>query len=115
MTPPETSMIQLELERLRGAVDTGFATLNGRLDVALQRQSQTEADVHALDEKHDRDIQAVENQHAADMAAMRKHVDTENKDLRSALSTVQRTVWMGLGGVLVAATLGGWLLQILVP
>lgn len=38
----------LELERLRGAVDTGFATLNGRLDVTLQRQSQTEADVAEL-------------------------------------------------------------------
>ncbi|WP_267244340.1 hypothetical protein [Streptomyces sp. PR69] len=40
--------VALELERLRGAVDTGFAKLNGRLDVALQRTSQTETDIEEL-------------------------------------------------------------------
>jgi hypothetical protein len=32
-------------------VDTGFATLNGRLDVALQRTSQTEADIDQLQQR----------------------------------------------------------------
>lgn len=55
MTAPLEPSVAVELERLRGAVDTGFATLNGRLDVALQRTDQTEralaqlrADVEAL-------------------------------------------------------------------
>ncbi len=38
----------VELERLRGAVDTGFATLNGRLDTALQRTTQAEKDISEL-------------------------------------------------------------------
>lgn len=45
MTPPESVAVAVELERLRGAVDTGFATLNGRLDVALQRTSNAESDI----------------------------------------------------------------------
>lgn len=115
-------MLQLELERLRGAVDTGFATLNGRLDVALQRQSQTEADMDALEQKHEADIKAVEDKHEADVAALRTHVDSEDKatraevaQVRADLSTVQRHVWMGIGGVLVIAAVGGWLLQVLYP
>jgi hypothetical protein len=107
-------MLQLEMERLRGAVDTGFATLNGRLDVALQRQSQTEADVGALEQKHEQDVKLLEDRHTADVTALRKHVDEQDQATRSTLSTVQRTVWMGLGGVLVIATIGGWLLETLV-
>lgn len=53
MTPPESRDVALELERLRGSVDTGFATLNGRLDVALTRTSQTEADIDALEQRVD--------------------------------------------------------------
>ncbi|MEU7962355.1 hypothetical protein AB0D09_02630 [Streptomyces sp. NPDC049097] len=48
MTPPESTAVAVELERLRGAVDTGFATLNGRLDVALQRTSTVESDIADL-------------------------------------------------------------------
>ncbi|MGW1039316.1 hypothetical protein [Streptomyces sp. NPDC002547] len=48
MTPPESTAVAVELERLRGAVDTGFATLNGRLDLALQRTSTVESDVADL-------------------------------------------------------------------
>jgi hypothetical protein len=60
-------------------------------------------------------VEEVEDQHAADMTALRKHVDEEDKATRATLSVVQRTVWMDLGGVLVIATVGGWLLQTLVP
>ncbi|MET8475444.1 hypothetical protein ABZY90_19490 [Streptomyces sp. NPDC006422] len=51
MTPPESTQIALELERLRGSVDTGFATLNGRLDTALQRATQTEKDLDELEQR----------------------------------------------------------------
>lgn len=50
MTPPEPQ-VALELERLRGAVDTGFTRLNGRLDLALQRTSQTEKDISDLEQR----------------------------------------------------------------
>ncbi|MEV5607026.1 hypothetical protein [Streptomyces sp. NPDC052225] len=51
MTPPESTQVAVELERLRGAVDTGFATINGRLDVALQRTDQTEKDIAELTQR----------------------------------------------------------------
>lgn len=45
----ETGSVLLELERLRGAVTTGFAELNGRLDTTLQRTSATESDIEKLE------------------------------------------------------------------
>ncbi|MGD6761341.1 hypothetical protein ACOKM5_20620 [Streptomyces sp. BH097] len=51
MTPPESTQVAVELERLRGAVDTGFATLNGRLDNVLQRADQTEKDIDELSQR----------------------------------------------------------------
>ncbi|MEU3269009.1 hypothetical protein [Streptomyces bacillaris] len=49
MTPQESTQVAVELERLRGAVDTGFATLNGRLDTSLQRTTQVEKEVGELE------------------------------------------------------------------
>lgn len=49
VTPQESTQVAVELERLRGAVDTGFATLNGRLDTSLQRTTQVEKDVSELE------------------------------------------------------------------
>ncbi|MEW1719767.1 hypothetical protein [Streptomyces sp. NPDC093109] len=51
VTPPESSSVALELERLRGALTTGFAELNGRLDTALQRTGQTEKDIAELEQR----------------------------------------------------------------
>ena len=51
MTPPEQHTVALELERLRGAVDAGFARLSGRLDVALQRTDQAEKDITGLEQR----------------------------------------------------------------
>ncbi|MEW2127094.1 hypothetical protein AB0891_25580 [Streptomyces sp. NPDC007259] len=56
MTPQEVTTVAVELERLRGAVDTGFATLNGRLDTALQRTSQAEKDIADLETKVDKEL-----------------------------------------------------------
>lgn len=42
MTPPDPHDVTLELERLRGAVDSGFARLDGRLDLLAQRDDQTD-------------------------------------------------------------------------
>lgn len=49
MTPQESTQVAVELERLRGTVETGFATLNGRLDTTLQRTGQVEKDVGELE------------------------------------------------------------------
>lgn len=43
--------VLLELERLRGAVNEGFATVNGRLDGMAQRTSATETDIEKMDER----------------------------------------------------------------
>jgi hypothetical protein len=51
VTPPEQQVVALELERLRGSVDTGFARLNGRLDVSLQRTDQAEKDIGDLEQR----------------------------------------------------------------
>ncbi|MFF4403850.1 hypothetical protein [Streptomyces sp. NPDC001404] len=48
---PDPLRVPVELERLRGAVDTGFATLNGRLDVALQRTTSVETDLTELERR----------------------------------------------------------------
>ncbi|MGW0736973.1 hypothetical protein [Streptomyces sp. NPDC002851] len=51
MTPPESQSVALELERLRGAMEKGFAELNGRLELALQRTSQAEANIDQLEQR----------------------------------------------------------------
>ncbi|WP_046495096.1 hypothetical protein [Streptomyces odonnellii] len=49
MTPQESTQVAVELERLRGTVAEGFATLNGRLDTTLQRTGQVEKDISELE------------------------------------------------------------------
>ncbi|NGO71347.1 hypothetical protein [Streptomyces boncukensis] len=51
MTPPEQRDVALELEKLRGTVEAGFARLDGRLDLALQRTEQTEGELARLGER----------------------------------------------------------------
>lgn len=41
--------VALELERLRGAVNTGFAEVNGKLDGLGRRTADTEDDVEKLE------------------------------------------------------------------
>ncbi|MFE6868293.1 hypothetical protein ACFVFS_17225 [Kitasatospora sp. NPDC057692] len=40
--------VAVKLEQIRGTMETGFATLNGRLDVALTRTTQVESEVAQL-------------------------------------------------------------------
>lgn len=47
----ETGSVLLELERLRGAVNEGFATINGRLDSQLQRTDTAERDITKLEDR----------------------------------------------------------------
>ncbi|MFE1773767.1 hypothetical protein [Streptomyces sp. NPDC059008] len=42
MTEPDPHDVALELERLRTAVETGFARIDGRLDLLAQRDDQTD-------------------------------------------------------------------------
>ena len=42
MTTPEGAAVALELERLRGAVETGLARVDGRLELLVQRSNQTD-------------------------------------------------------------------------
>lgn len=54
MTEPDASDVALELERLRGSVDAGFARLNGRLDLLAQRHDQTDRRLDEHDGRLDR-------------------------------------------------------------
>lgn len=40
--------VAVKLERIQGTMETGFATINGRLDVALTRTTQVEDEVKQL-------------------------------------------------------------------
>ncbi|MBT2439021.1 hypothetical protein J7E93_02570 [Streptomyces sp. ISL-36] len=42
MTPIESGQVALELERLRGTVETGFARNDGSLALLVQRSDQTD-------------------------------------------------------------------------
>ncbi|MGW8374251.1 hypothetical protein [Streptomyces sp. ODS28] len=42
MTDTDPRDVALELERLRGAVESGFARIDGRLDLLAQRDDQTD-------------------------------------------------------------------------
>lgn len=44
----DTHSIAVALASLKGSVDTGFAKLDGRLDVALERQIGTEKEIKEL-------------------------------------------------------------------
>ncbi|RZU21750.1 hypothetical protein [Streptomyces sp. BK239] len=53
MTDPSPSDVALELERLRGAVEAGFARLDGRLDLLTQRHDQTDERLDELESRVD--------------------------------------------------------------
>lgn len=78
--------VAVKLEQIRGTMETGFATINGRLDVTLTRTSQLEAEL--------RDLRA-----------------NELKDLRDDVESLKRNRWpltaltalMAVAAVIVAA------------
>jgi hypothetical protein len=78
-----TAGIALGLERLRGSMDAGFARIDGRLDVVLQRTDRAEADVRQLRHDHDQDI-----------AELRSEVDAL-KDRRFPLPVVGALATVG--------------------
>ncbi|MFE4336082.1 hypothetical protein ACFRQM_44020 [Streptomyces sp. NPDC056831] len=52
MTPASSGdRVAVELAEMRGEIRTGFAELNGRLDLALQRTAATESDIDALQDR----------------------------------------------------------------
>ncbi|MFI1830668.1 hypothetical protein ACH41E_30155 [Streptomyces sp. NPDC020412] len=42
MTPEQTTQVAVELERLRGTIDAGFARVDGSLALLVQRSDQTD-------------------------------------------------------------------------
>jgi hypothetical protein len=42
VTPPESTAVAVELERLRGTVEAGFARVDGALALVVQRNDQTD-------------------------------------------------------------------------
>jgi hypothetical protein len=56
MTPPESTSVAVELERLRGTVEAGFARVDGQLALLVQRGDQTDK---TLDD-HEKRLDALE-------------------------------------------------------
>lgn len=54
MPEAERDRLALELERLRGTVETGFATISGRLDRAFDRSDQTDKRIDEVSEDVDK-------------------------------------------------------------
>ncbi|MFF7994776.1 hypothetical protein ACFZDG_34015 [Kitasatospora xanthocidica] len=68
MTTPPSDSTALELQRLRGAVSTGFAELKGALSLLVQRAGQTDQqlrDHSAQMAEHDQRLDALERDGAA--------------------------------------------------
>jgi hypothetical protein len=82
MPQSEDTAVAVELAQMRGAIDTGFATLNGRLDTALQRTAQTE-----------KDLQQTEQRMTADLTTLDTRMSQELAKLDSRVTTLERARW----------------------
>ncbi|WP_326813920.1 hypothetical protein [Streptomyces sp. NBC_01763] len=51
MTPAGGDRVAVELAEMRGEIRTGFAELNGRLDLTLQRTETAESDIDELQDR----------------------------------------------------------------
>ncbi|WP_405676932.1 hypothetical protein OG292_19955 [Streptomyces sp. NBC_01511] len=88
MTPVESGQIAVELEKMRGAVDTGLARVDGKLGVLVERGQHTEQRLSA-----------------AEAAAA---------TLATRVTALERRMWtasgiaaaLGAGGGILAAVLG---------
>lgn len=99
MPQSEDTAVAVELAQMRGAIDTGFATLNGRLDTALQRTAQTEKDLAQTEQRMTGDITSLENR-----------TWEELRKLDTRVSTLERARWplpslaalVGVGALVVS-------------
>ena len=105
MTPAESTQVALELERLRGTLETGFARVDGALALLVQRSDQTD---RALDEQGN------------ELKGLEKRVDALEADVKASathggrLSAVEKVAWTAVGVGAGAAPAAGWLISILV-
>ena len=83
MSPQEPQNVALELERLRGTVEAGFARVDGSLALLVQRGDQTDK---KLDE-HERRLDAIE----------RTRWPLPSVAALTALSALALSVWQALG------------------
>ncbi|WP_432135138.1 hypothetical protein [Streptomyces sp. bgisy154] len=85
MTIPEPS-VAVELERLRGTVETGFARIDGQLALLVQRSDRAEEDVRQLREDVQKDV----------------------AELRGEVEELKRTRWplASIGALTALAALG---------
>ncbi|MET9954201.1 hypothetical protein ABZ135_21995 [Streptomyces sp. NPDC006339] len=105
MTPAESTQVAVELERLRGALEAGFARVDGSLALLVQRSDQTD---RALDEQ------------SSELKGLEKRVDALEADAKATathgdrLSAVEKVAWSAVGVGAVAAPACGWLFSVLV-
>lgn len=104
MTPTESGQVALELERLRGALETGFAKVAGDLALLVQRSDQTD---RALGEHRDA------------LKGIEERVDVLEAKAEAAsnhgprLAAVEKLAWTAIGVGVAAVPAGGWLVSTL--
>lgn len=77
-TPSDPAAVAVELEKLRGTMETGFATVNGSLNLLAQRTDQT--DRRLEDHEHRLDV-------------MERGETERQKRIAEAVTELQRARW----------------------
>lgn len=93
MSVPEAS-VAVELERLRGTMQTGFARVEGSLAVLVERSDRTERDLAQLRDDTEKDVAELR----AEVEALKKsRWPLPSVAAVTAVCALGLTVWQSLG------------------
>lgn len=82
MTPPESTVVAVELAELRGEIRTGMESIKGSLAVLVERTTRTDADVRQL-----------RADTATDIRELRDATDADVRELRAEIEALKRGRW----------------------
>ena len=106
MSPPENSpsgqqphSVAVELAELRGALNTGLATINGQLALLVERGKQTDQDLRELGERTSNDAKAL---------------GTRVDSLAGRVRVVEQKVWFACGVAAAAGSVAGIVVPLLI-
>ncbi|MFG2837018.1 hypothetical protein ACGFYE_18685 [Streptomyces zaomyceticus] len=112
MTPAESTHVAVELEKLRGTLEAGFARVDGSLALLVQRSDQTDRQLSeqrdALKHVEERVDGAEANIKVLDAASAAQAAKSTAQEIR--LSAVEKLGWTALGVGLVGSAAASILL-----
>jgi len=95
MTPPESTAVAVELERLRGDFGTGLTEIKGTLALLVERSNRAQDDIKQLRTDTETAIRELRDAADADVRELRAEVETLKRG-RWPLPTLG--ILAGLGG-----------------